>query len=214
MIRKTLAAIILVLGIALLCAGCGSSTDGGAETSESASASTSETAATETSAASETSEAASGTAASSAEKADGDQNTGSRVIYKEISDIDETEGMYIPLNLDSIELLDSGTLILEPDDALEEAVGEKVTIATDATDVYVLPYGNGGFRSVLFIRKDGSVSALSTDALINSHEIRIMDNLGDYTEVKTIEGVQEIDAFGINALTSSGEKKPLDPYLE
>ena len=110
--------------------------------------------------------------------------------------------------------MEDGTLILETDGELEKAAGEEITIASDATDVFVLPFGNGGFRSVIFLREDGSVSALNTSSLINDHNIDVMDQLGGYTDVKTLESAQDEDAFGINAVMNSGDKFPLDPYLK
>ena len=135
-------------------------------------------------------------------------------VAKVITDIDDDLGMNLPLGLDNIRLLEDGTLILETDDALEDAVGEEITVASDAEDVFVVPFGNGGYRSVVFIREDGSVSALNTAALINDLDIEVMDNLGGYEDVKTIESVQDPEASLVNAVMNNGDAFLLDPYLK
>lgn len=184
--RITLMAVISMMFL-FLCAGCGGSAGTGEDTSEPADVT-------------ETQEPA--------------QQTDAKAVKKQITDIDETEEPFVPLGLDSVQLLEDGTLILETDGELEKAAGEEITITSDATDVFVLPFGNGGFRSVIFLREDGSVSALNTSSLINDHNIDVMDQLGGYTDVKTLESAQDEDAFGINAVMNSGDKFPLDPYLK
>lgn len=142
------------------------------------------------------------------------ETTAPAVNAKVIDDVDENLGMCLPLGIDEISLAADGTLTMEPDDALEAALGEHVEIATGVSDVEVLPFGNGGYRSVIFVRQDGSVSALSTDALINQHEVEVMDNLGGYLEVVSVEGAQEVDASSILVVMSNGDKYPVDPYLK
>lgn len=187
--KYLIAAIIMTMCMAF--AGCGSTSEEPAET--------------ETTAAAET---------EATNEAMTDTQANSGVVKKEISDVDENTEPYLELGIDEIKLMEDGTLMLEADGALEDAVGEDVTIANDVADVFVVPFGNGGFRSVIFIREDGSVSALSAEALINNHSIEVMDNLGGLTDVKTIEGMQDVDAFGVNAVLNSGDTVMLDPYLK
>lgn len=193
MFKKLLITTLFLCCIMLLLAGCGGSgsSGDGTENTETAIAETETTVTEETTV---------------------DQS--GETVRKEIDDVDDDLGMNLPLGLDSILLLEDGTMIIETDDALEDAVGEEVTIASDVQDVFVLPFGNGGYRSVLFIKADGSVSALSTDALINDHNIEVMDNLGGYTEVKSIESVQDPGGSLVNVVLENGDTFLLDPYLK
>lgn len=134
-------------------------------------------------------------------------------IVKEIDDIDENTLYYEPLGLDSVRLMDNGDLIAETEDELESTPGEEVKIADHVKDVYLLPFGNGGFRSLLFIREDGTVSAVNATELIVNKKLEIMDNLGGYLEVASLEGKADEDAHVIEVVMENGDHYLLDPYL-
>ena len=76
------------------------------------------------------------------------------------------------------------------------------------------PFGNGGFYSILMLKEDGTVSAVNTAKLRDENVIEVMDNLGGYQDVVTVEGETTVDAMLINAVMSNGDKYPLDPYLK
>ena len=135
-------------------------------------------------------------------------------IKKKISDVDDDLGSFVALGVDSIELTEDGALIIEFDGALEESLGEEVVVATGVRDVFLLPFGNGGFRTIAFIREDGTVSALNTSELLYNKNIEVMDNLGGYQDAYTLEGVQLPDAIGVNVVMNNGESYSLDPYLK
>ena len=45
-------------------------------------------------------------------------------------------------------------------------------------DMYLCRIGNGGYRTIVALMDDGTVSAVNTRALIEDHILAVMDNLG------------------------------------
>ena len=59
-----------------------------------------------------------------------------------------------------------------------------------------------------------SMKKVNASALINDKTVEVIDKLGGYEDVSSIESVQDVDAYGINAVMENGDKFPLDPYLK
>ncbi|MBO4835052.1 MAG: hypothetical protein J5483_02980 [Lachnospiraceae bacterium] len=133
------------------------------------------------------------------------------VIYQ-LTDIDSNE-WWTPTGLDAIILTASGRLSLLTNGELKKNVGGEVTLAMDAVAADLFNYGNGGYRIVLFVRKDGTLSAVSASDMIDKHQITIIDNVGGLKYVTEIYETQEMDAFGIIARTQDGTETLVDPFL-
>ena len=133
------------------------------------------------------------------------------VIYQ-LTDIDSNE-WWTPTGLDAILLTASGRLTLLTNGELKKNVGGEVTLAMDAVAADLFNYGNGGYRIVLFVRKDGTLSAVSASDMIDKHQITIIDNVGGLKYVAEIYETQEMDAFGIIARTQDGTETLIDPFL-
>ena len=187
--KKVIAAILTMM-LCFAFAGCGDS------------ASTDETTEPETTEATETTETT--------------EETQPAPEYKDYSHVKEITGPSYEFGMDinTVGLTPEGDVILRTEGDLAEAVGWQPTITTGVKDIYVLPFGNGGFYSILMLREDGTVSAVNTAKLRDENEIEIMDNLGDYQDVVTVEGDTTEDAKVINAVMSNGDKYLLDPYLK
>lgn len=136
------------------------------------------------------------------------------VIKTKIDDIDDDESWFVPLGIDEILLYEDGDLTMELDDALEDALGEYVFVAEDVREVYLLPFGNGGYRTIVFIKEDGTVSAVNMTKLLTGQELEVMDRLGGYQDVVSIEGRQDPDAMLVEAVMENGDRYLLDPYLK
>ena len=133
-------------------------------------------------------------------------------VTKEIKNIDTNLGHNLPLGVDSVKLMSSGKVILVTSN--ENTPNEELTVSLDVKDIYIFTFGNGGYRSILFLKNDGTVSAVNASALIESKKIEIMDNIGNYNNIEKIESVQGPDASSIRAITTSGEKVLLDGYIK
>lgn len=133
-------------------------------------------------------------------------------IVKELKDIDTNLGHNLPLGIDSVKLMSSGKAILATNN--ENLPTEELTVSLNVKDIYILPFGNGGYRSIIFLKNDGTVSIVNASALIENKKIEVIDNVGEYTNIVRIEQQKETDGFLINAITESGEKLLLDGYIK
>ena len=144
-----------------------------------------------------------------------DQNSKSKPvdeIKKEIKNIDENIKYEIPLGIDSIKLMKSGKVILVT--SSDKITEEETTVSLGVKEVYIYIFGNGGYRSVIFLKNDGTVSALNSSALIENNQIEVMDNLGGFTNVSYIKQVKTSDAFAVYVVLETGEEFMLDEYLK
>lgn len=130
-------------------------------------------------------------------------------IKKTIRNVDEKSGNYVLLGIDEIKLAKSGNLYIETDDILEH-LGDDILIAANVQDVYLLPFGNAGYRTIIFIRYDKTVSAVNTTELVTNKNIEILDNLGNYNDVKSVESENNL----IYITLENGKKYQLDEYLK
>ena len=139
-------------------------------------------------------------------------NKNTDTIIKEINDVDKNLQYELPLGIDSVKLMSSGKAILITSNS--NIPNEEVTVSLNVKDIYILPFGNGGYRSIIFLKNDGTVSIVNASALIENKKIEVLDNIGGYTNVVSIE--QEKDSSGslINVVLESGEKYLLDGYIK
>ena len=182
--------IIWIITITVIClglAGCGGS---GTEGNEAAQTETAQT---------ETTEA---TTAQSPQYTD----------FSYVKEISSQTGYGMDVN--AVLLTPEGETIMRTQGELGEAAGWEVKLADEVSDIYVEPFGNGGFYAILMIKTDGTVSEVNASALINDKTVEVIDKLGGYEDVSSIESVQDVDAYGINAVMENGDKFPLDPYLK
>lgn len=133
-------------------------------------------------------------------------------IKKEIKDIDKNLGYEVPLGIDSVKLMNSGKVILvTSDDTIEN---EEITISLDVKDIYIFNFGNGGYRSIILLKNDGTVSAINSSALIENKQIEVIDNLGNYTDVVSVKQEKDQESFLIYAVQKNNNKLLLDGYIK
>ncbi len=137
------------------------------------------------------------------------QNIKQDTIKEEIQDIDKDLKYDLPLGIDSVKLMKSGKLIIVPNNkALAE--NEQV-VAENVNKVYLFTFGNGGYRTIIFIKNDKTVSSINASSLIENKKIVIDNNLGNLTDV---ESIKQDDDFLIYAVLSNKEEKMLDGYIK
>lgn len=193
--------IILAMLLALVvmtCSACGNKDEGGDADSDSTEVQTEET----------------------AEDEDSKETEETSEVVKTIEGIDEDLGPREPLMIESITLYADGTVAIVPTDELKKNELEEGETAVypfadsgEVDDVCVVDYGNGGFRTILALMKDGSISAVNGRALIEDHIFAVMDNVANRDNFVKIENVTEEDGSIIVATTEDGTEVVLDYSL-
>jgi hypothetical protein len=143
---------------------------------------------------------------------------------KVIEEIDTEDMVEVPLQIESITLFEDGSLRIVPTEDLlknaetnNEVVDGAIYPFADSgkvKDIYVVHYGNGGFRTILALIDDGTISAVNGNALINDHIIAVMNNLAGRDNFVSVENVAEEDAISIVGHTEDGEDIVLDYSLD
>ena len=147
-------------------------------------------------------------------------------VVKSIDEIDTEDMNDLPLQIESITLFEDGTLRIVPtEDLLKNAETNKELVdgaiypfedSGKVKDVFLVRFGNGGYRTIICLMDDGSLSAMSAKELIDDHITVIWDNLtGRDTYVSVEERLSEDgDAFGVVGITEEGEEIDLDFSLD
>lgn len=145
---------------------------------------------------------------------------------KTIDGIDTEDMKDLPLQIESIMLLEDGTVRIVPtDDLLKNAESNNELVdgaiypfldSGKAKDVYLVRFGNGGYRTIICLMEDGSLSALSANELIKDHITVVWDNLtGRDTYVSVEDRLSEDgDYYGVIGTTEEGEEIDLDFSLD
>ena len=149
-----------------------------------------------------------------------EQPAETRTVVKTIEGVDEDLGSRLPLMIDSITLYDDGTVAVIPLDELKknEIKGDEEAVypfeeSGEVSDIYVVDYGNGGYRTIIALMKDGTVSAVNGRALVEDHIFAVLDTVGGRDDFTSIETETEEDGTTITAITEDGESVVLDYSL-
>lgn len=147
-------------------------------------------------------------------------------VVKVIDEIDTEDMSDLPLQIESITLFEDGSLRIIPlDDLLKNAETNNEVVdgaiypfaeSGKVRDVFLVRFGNGGFRTIICLMDDGSLSAMSANELINDHITVIWDNLtGRDTYVSVEERLNEDESYyGVVGITEDGEEIDLDFSLD
>ena len=145
-------------------------------------------------------------------------------IVKTIDEIDTEDMNDLPLQIESITLFEDGSLkivpvedLLKNADTNDELIDDAIYPFEDSgkvKDVFLVRYGNGGYRTIICLMEDGSLSALSAKELIEDHITVVWDNLTGRDTYVTISQTQDEDGFGVVGVTEDGEEIDLDFSLD
>ena len=154
------------------------------------------------------------------EPEEGTEVTQDAEIVKSLDEIDTADMLDVPLQIESVTLYDDGTLRIVPtEDLLKNAETNNEVVdgavfpfadSGEVKDFYLVRFGNGGYRTIICLMDDGSLSALSANELIQDHIFIVMDNLtgrDTYVDVKEVAGE---DAFSVFGITEDNEEIELD----
>lgn len=149
-----------------------------------------------------------------------DEEEETAAVVKTIDGIDEDLGPRLPLMIESITLYDDGTVAVVPTEELKKnELGDDETAvypfadSGEVDDICIVDYGNGGYRTILALMKDGSISAVNGRALVEDHIFAVMDNVANRDNFVKIENVTDEDASTIVATTEDGTEVVLDYSL-
>lgn len=135
--------------------------------------------------------------------------------YTDYSNVKElTSDLGFGMDVQSVGLTPEGEVIMRTQKDLADELGWQFTLESGVKDLYVEEFGNGGFYTILMIKEDGTVSAVNTAKLRDEKTIEIMDEIGGYQDVASIEGTHTEDGSLVYAVMESGDKYMLDPYLK
>ncbi len=121
-------------------------------------------------------------------------------IAMTIDNIDaEGDKKHKPLQIKSIVLYDDGTVEIVPLDELKEnelGSSEEKGIFPfgdfgKVKEVYVVGYGDEGYRTIIALMEDGTISAINGKALVEDHIITVAPKISgreDYVSVEIVEG--------------------------
>lgn len=138
-------------------------------------------------------------------------------VVKTIEGVDEDLGPRAPLQIDSITLYADGSVAIVPVDDLK-----KNEIKDDAQAVYpfkesgkvedvaVADYGNGGYRTIVALMKDGTISVVNGRALVEDHIFAVIDNVANRDTFVEIQNVEQEDGYYIVGVTEDGNEVILD----
>ena len=147
-------------------------------------------------------------------------------VVKTIEDIDEDIGMREPLQIESITLFEDGTLRIVPlEDLLKNAETNNEVVdgaiypfadSGKVKDVFLVRYGDEGYRTIICLMDDGSLSAMSAKELIDDHITVIWDNLTGRDTYVSVEERQSDDeeSYSVVGITEDDEEIDLDFSLD
>ena len=146
---------------------------------------------------------------------------GPEVVYT-IEAVDEVEDMNVPILVSSITLFDDGTVLVVPTDDLKKNEMKEDPDAPgiypfadsgEVKDVSVVNWGNGGYRTIIAVLKDGTISCVNGAALVEDHIIAVLNNVAGRDDFESVENTADESAWGIIGITKDGEEVVLDYRL-
>ncbi len=140
-----------------------------------------------------------------------------------IDEID-TDGMPgIPLEMESVTLYEDGRVKVVPTGemlayyegtgVLEDGGIYPFDYIDKVRDIYLVRFGNAGYRTVIALMEDGSLFAFSAKDLLADHKLSVYGDIGGVSGFIDVQQIQDEGAFGVMGVTESGEEILLDPYL-
>ena len=149
-------------------------------------------------------------------------------------DAEDVIGDNRPLQIESIVLYKDGSIEIVPtDDLKKNELGDSKANSLapfaesgKAKDIYLCRVGKDGYRVILALMDDGTISAVNTLSLMEDHICVVMDNVAGRDNFVSVEEfdndtsadadgaeVEEGEGFSIIGKTEDGEDVVLDPVL-
>lgn len=141
-------------------------------------------------------------------------------VVETIDEIDK-EGMQdLPLQIERITLYKDGRIEIIPTEDLKKNAEDNNEIKDGAMwpfdefgkakKIYLVRFGNGGYRTLIALMDDGTLSALSGKELIEDRIAVVMPNVSGRDNFVSVEEVEGEDSFGVIGILDDGEEVELD----
>ena len=138
-------------------------------------------------------------------------------VVATIEGIDDDLSQYQPMQIQSITLFEDGSVAIVP---IEDLKKNEIKDDSEAlypfeesgkvNEVYVVPYGNDGYRTVLALMEDGTISAINGNALIEDHIIAVMDGVAGRDNFTAVEEREDDSGHYIIGITDDDQEVDLD----
>jgi len=117
------------------------------------------------------------------------------------------------LTINTADLMSDGSVVINNYGKMAEKIGTTYTLFEDCTDVYCVTYGESGYRTILAITTDGTISALGGDKWVEYNRFQIKENIGKLKDVESIEQEQDGDTARVYAVLSDGTRTDITEDL-
>lgn len=141
-------------------------------------------------------------------------------VVKSFDEIDTEDMEDLPLQIESVTLFDDGSVRIVPTDDLLKIAETNNEVKDGAIypfadsgkvkDMYLVRFGNGGYRTIICLMDDGSLSALSAKELIEDRIAVVMDNVSGRDNYVSVKQEEYEDSFGVLGITEDDEEVELD----
>lgn len=157
-----------------------------------------------------------------ADKDSGDKDAGD-IVTSFNPDAEDVIEQDLPMQIESVTLYKDGSIKIVPLDdlkknaeinkELKEGAMYPFADSGKAKDMYLLRIGNGGYRTIVALMDDGTVSAINTRAMIEDHILEVSDNLGGRDSFTSVDQEENEYGFSIVGKTKEGDDVLLDPII-
>ena len=127
-----------------------------------------------------------------------------------------------PVEIDSVILYKDGSIRIIPTGDLKknELGGSKADSIMPfaesdsvATDIYLMKIGDEGYRTIVALMEDGTISCLNVLSLMMDHIAVVIDNVSGRDNFKEVIQEKGDEGYEIVGVTSDGERVILNPVL-
>lgn len=139
------------------------------------------------------------------------------VIEPDAEDVIEQD---IPLQIERITLYKDGSIEIIPTEDLKKNAEDNKELKDGAMHpfeefgkakkIYLVRFGNGGYRTLIALMEDGTLSAMSAKELIEDHIAVVMPNMTGRDTYVDVKQVENEDSFGVVGVLDDGEEVELD----
>jgi predicted small lipoprotein YifL len=144
-------------------------------------------------------------------------------IVNTIEGIDDDLGPLMPLQIQSVTLFEDGTVALIPtedlkrneikDDAEDQEAIYPFADSGKVKQIYLVEYGNGGYRTIMALLRDGTLSAINGKALVEDHIVAVMDGVAGRENFVDVEERSDESGHYLIGITDDDQEVELDYSL-
>lgn len=143
-------------------------------------------------------------------------------IIDTIDNIDvEGDNLNVPIQITAINLYDDGTVEIIPTGELKEIElkgSDKEAIYPfaefgKAKKIYLVNYGNAGYRTILALMDDGTIAAVNARALVEDHIVTVAPHITGRDDFKSVKNESDESGTVVIGITNEGKEIVLDNSL-